>query len=418
MLMVRYDGDTVGRIDAREGRLVFRYAAHWLQRRAAFALSTRLPLREAEFVGEEVLGFFANLLPEGPVLDTLCRLRRLPRANVYRLLEAFGRESAGAFEIIPDEDADSRREAAYQPYSEDTLRSDLEALRDNIPLLQQHGALHLSMAGAQNKMPVRSDRGELSLPMGGAPSTHLLKPALQPARLYPESVYNEALCMRLAQAVGLSTASVEIVEVPEPVLLITRFDRLIDKGRIRRLHQLDFCQLAGVLPDQKYEVDGGPGVSDVFALVDAHSALPARDRLQLVDWLVFNYLIGNADAHAKNIAMLFGDDGRWQLAPAYDLISTAYWPALADKMAMAIGGERRPKWLMGRHWQRMCASVGLNFTQFRRRAMTLLDTLHNALPEVARDLPLDDDAPLVKHLHTIVSTRGTWLRERMDQTGS
>jgi serine/threonine-protein kinase HipA len=416
MLIVRYDGDTVGQLGAREGRLVFRYAANWLERQGAFPLSTRLPLQEAEFIGEEVLGFFANLLPEGPVLDTLCRLRRLPRANVYRLLEAFGRECAGAFELVPEDEAGTSREPSYAPYSDDALRRDLEALRDNIPLLEQHGQLRLSMAGAQNKIPVRYEDGVLTLPMGGAPSTHILKPSLQPARLYPDAVYNEAFCMRLAQTVGLPVAAVEVLQASEPVLLVTRFDRVNENGRIRRLHQLDFCQLAGVLPDQKYEVDGGPGVADVFALVDAHGALPARDRLQLVDWLLFNDLIGNADAHAKNIAMLFGDDGRLQLAPNYDLVSTAYWPALDDKMAMAIGGERRPKWLMGRHWLRMCDAVGLNFTQLRRRAMTLLDTLHTALPKVAGELDLHGDAPLVKHLNAIVTTRGTWLRERMDQT--
>ncbi|NII11735.1 type II toxin-antitoxin system HipA family toxin [Oleiagrimonas sp. C23AA] len=415
MLLVRYGGDTVGQLDLRKGRLVFHYLRDWLQRPTAFPLSTRLPLSDDELPSDEVLAFFANLLPEGPVLDTLCRLRRLPRANVYRLLEAFGRECAGAFEIVPEEEAVLPREGSYRPYLMEDVRRDLKALHDNIPLLQLHGQLRLSMAGAQNKIPVRYDNGEFSLPMGGAPSTHILKPALQPEQLYPDSVYNEAFCLRLAQSVGLPVAPVEIIHAPDPVLLVRRFDRIVEEGSIQRLHQLDFCQLAGVLPGQKYEVDGGPGLGDLFALVDAHSVLPARDRLQLVDWTLFNYLIGNADAHAKNMAMLFAPDGRLRLAPAYDLLSTAYWPALADKLAMAIGGERRPAWLMGRHWQRMCDAVGLNFTQLRRRAMGLLNAIDQQMPNVANDLSLSEHSRLLGHFQELIHTRGGWLRERMYQ---
>lgn len=408
MLVVRHAGEAIGRLQAQERELAFTYDAVWLAQAHAFPLSPRLPLQVDAHVGEEVLFFFANLLPEGPVLDALCKLQRLPRGNVYRLLEAFGRECAGAFELVPEAD-NAPRKPGYQPYPPDQLAADLQRLRDNIPLLQSHGELRLSLAGAQNKIPLRYAEDRFSLPVGGAASTHILKPALQPERLYPDAVLNEALCMGLAQAVGLPAAPVQLIQQPEPVLLVERYDRVVEGGRVHRRHQLDFCQLAGVLPDQKYEADGGPGVSDLFALIDRHSALPARDRLQLVDWLLFNFLIGNADAHAKNIAMLYDARDKLRLAPAYDLLSTAYWPELDDKLAMTIGGERRPRWVMKRHWQQLCDESRLNLTLLRRRAMALADAMQQQLSLVAGALGAADDVPLLKHLSKTMVRRRAYL---------
>ena len=412
MLQVRHAGQAVGTLKAEGRELVFNYDHDWLARSHAFPVSPRIPLELADYAGEEVLFFFANLLPEGNVLDTLCRLRRLPKGNVYRLLEAFGRECAGAFELVPDGAIDERK-PTYEPYSQEQLSKDFAALRDNIPLLQRHDQLRLSLAGAQNKIPVRYAQGMLSLPMEGAASTHILKPALQPEKHYPHAVHNEALCMRLAAKVGIPVAAVQLMSDPEPFLLIERFDRVVDGEQVHRLHQLDFCQLAGVLPDQKYEADGGPSLADIFNLVDAYSAVPARDRLQLIDWLLFNYLIGNADAHAKNASMLYGRDGRLRLAPAYDLLSTAYWPEVSDKMATAIGGEYRPEWVMQRHWQRIAEKLGLNLTLLRRRALGLATAANDHLSRTADDLGMSPESPVVKSVRQLLAKRASRFETRL-----
>lgn len=372
MLAVVHTRGKVGTLRSGAEGLEFVYAPQWLKRKDAFPLSPRLPLREEAWIGDEVMFFFANLLPEGAILDTLTKLRRLPRGNVYRLIEAFGRECAGAFEIVPEDKATrSERVPEYRKYTRKALVVDLARLRDNIPLLARHAELRLSLAGAQNKIPVRYADGELWLPEGNAPSTHILKPALQPQALFPDSVANEAFCLRLAHALGLPVAQATVLADPEPILLVERYDRVTSAERIERLHQLDLCQLAGVLPDHKYEIDGGPGFKSCFDQIDRYSAAPALDRLRLVDWTIFNYLIGNADAHAKNLSMLHGADGNLRLAPAYDLLATGYWRELSDKMAMAIGGERRPSWVQTRHWQNFCERIGLNATQLRRRALDL-----------------------------------------------
>ena len=416
MLAVVHARGKVGTLQQAAEGLEFVYAPAWLRRAGTFPLSPRLALREETWRGEEVLFFFANLLPEGAILDTLAKLRRLPRGNVYRLIEAFGRECAGAFEIVPEgETARGKRAREYRRYSSKELAADLARLRDNIPLLARHAELRLSLAGAQNKIPVRYADGELWLPEGEAPSTHILKPALQPQKLFPDSVANEAFCLRLAAKLGLSAARVIVLSDPEPVLLIERYDRVVSGERIERLHQLDLCQLAGALPDHKYEIDGGPGLASCFDQIDRYSAAPALDRLRLVDWMIFNYLIGNADAHAKNLSMLYGGDGRLLLAPAYDLLATGYWRELSDKMAMAVGGERRPGWVQARHWQRLCDSVGLNSTQLRRRALELCARALTKQDDVAAELQIP--AALAKHFATTLARNSQRIESRLAAAG-
>ncbi len=413
MLMVRHQLGTVGSLSVVERALEFAYSASWLSHPRAFPLSPRMPLDVSSYRGEEVMYFFANLLPEGPVLSALCQLRSLPRGNVYRMLEAFGRECAGAFELIPIEHADDRAPEDYQAYSLKAIQADLADLRRNIPLLHRHGELRLSLAGAQNKIPVRYSDGKLFLPMNGAPSTHILKPTLQPESEFPDAVRNEGLSLRLAGALGIPVPNTLVLENPAPLLLIERYDRVDDGDRIVRLHQLDLCQLVGALPDQKYEADGGPGFKEAFAMIDAHSQSAAVDRLQLVDVMLYNYLIGNADAHGKNISMRYGLDGKLRIAPAYDLLSTVYWPTLSDQMAMAIGGERRPAWTQARHWQRLCDSVGLNITQLRKRANTHTERALLKLPRIADELGITHDSRLLKHWRKTLEQRGERMRQRI-----
>ncbi len=399
MLAVVHARGRVGRLSADREGLIFDYAPSWLAQPDAFPLSPRLPLREAPWRGAEVAVFFANLLPEGALLDTLLKLQRIPSGNLYRQLEAFGRESAGAFEVVPEAEADrENHEPAWRPYSRETLVEDLARLRDRIPLLTQHRALRLSLAGAQNKIPVRYAEGGLWLPEEGAASTHILKPALQPERLFPHAVANEAFCLRLAGEIGLPAPEVTLLVDPEPMLLIERYDRLEADGRVQRLHQLDGCQLNGVMPEHKYEADGGPGFQACFGMLDRYSTTPAPDRLRLVDRLLFNFLIGNADAHAKNVSMLYDGNGSFRLAPAYDLLATGYWPELADDMAMAIGGERRPEWVRAQHWRRLCEELRLNPTQLRLRASALCENAIRRAPEVLA--LFETPEPLARYLKT------------------
>jgi len=377
MLTVVHPRGAVGMLRQEQDQLTFTYAESWLASSDAFPLSPRLALRAESWAGDEVACFFDNLLPEGP-----------PRGNLHQLLQAFGRECAGAFNIVAEDEADSASSPGkYKEYSRAALTRDLQRLRENIPLLGNHAELRLSLAGAQNKIPVRYAQDRLWLPLKGAASTHILKCARQPARSFADSVANEALCLRLASELGLPVPNFIVMAEPEPLLLIERYDRLVDDQQVERLHQLNFCQLAGVLPANKHQADGGPSLETCFEIIDAYSTAPAVDRLQLVDWTLINYLIGNANADASNLSMLYGADGRCRLAPAYDLLATGYWEQLDDQMAMSIGGERRPAEVHTQHWQQFCHDVGLNPTQLRRRALDLcaraLAKLHDTATSLA-----------------------------------
>lgn len=116
MLRVLHARGEVGRLGGAPAGLTFRYAQEWLQHEGAFPLSPRLPLGAEPLDGMEVAVFFANLLPEGALLDTLLRQQRLPRGNLLRQLGAFGRESAGAFSLVPEDLADSPRDDALVDY--------------------------------------------------------------------------------------------------------------------------------------------------------------------------------------------------------------------------------------------------------------------------------------------------------------
>lgn len=411
MLHVLYGEVLVGQLWYEARALCFQYVDGWLQSHDAFALTPHLALDSSVFRGEEVLYFFSNLLPEGAVLDTILKLKRLPRGDIYAQLLAFGEDAAGAFALVP---ADGRvsRQAQYQAYPLDSIRADLLRLADHVPLLFQHGELRLSLAGAQDKIPVYYANGEFQLPMGGAASTHILKPTLQPQCLFPEAVLNEAFCLSLAQQCGLTAVNAEIVYVPEPILLVERYDRYRADGQVKRLHQLDFCQLAGLLPDQKYQKDGGLGLGDILRLIDRYAVIPARDRLGVLDWILFNYLIGNADAHAKNLAMLVTHGNRLQLAPFYDLLCTSVYPQLDTRMAMAIGGEYRPEWVQQRHWQRFAAEANVNFALLQKRGLVLAKRVVDNIPQVAQRFGAQNNPWLVQLTQLLVKRAG-WLVARL-----
>ena len=157
--------------------------------------------------------------------------------------------------------------------------------------------------------------------------------------------------MRLARTIGLEAAGVEYRNAGgKRFLLIERYDRRAgEDGQIIRLHQEDLCQALGYTSARKYASDGGPVFRDCFDLVRRVTTRPAAETLKLLDAVLFNLVIGNADAHAKNFSLLYLPDGT-NLAPLYDLLCTVAYPDLSPRFAMKIGGcrtlgEIRPAYL-------------------------------------------------------------------------
>jgi serine/threonine-protein kinase HipA len=233
--------------------------------------------------------------------------------------------------------------------------------------------LRLSLAGVQSKaVLVRDAAGVFGKPLDGMPSTHILKPE-PPNSDYPGLATNECFCMRLAVSCGLLAADVQLIEIAgRPCLVVQRFDRELSSFPPERVHQEDLCQALGLTPDFKYQRDGWalPSYAALAALLDEHSSSPGLDRLARAQAAVFNFLIGNADAHAKNISLIHGEQGT-HLAPLYDIVCTAAYPQLDTHLALSIGGELDPDSITSIHFTDLAEDFSLSATGFERQRRDL-----------------------------------------------
>lgn len=334
----------VGTLQEVGGLWSFQYAGAWLENPQSFALSPHLPLTTDSLLDgasqRPVQWYFDNLLPEEGQRILLAGDAKLDTADAFGLLTFYGAESAGSVTLLPP-DAEPQAIEPLRPLPEDALEMRICQL-PKVPLT--HAAIkRMSLAGAQHKLAVVLKDGVLFEPAGATPSTHILKPD-HPDEDYPHSVINEWFVMRLAKRLGLNVPDVYRRYVPSPVYLIDRFDRIPDAQGWQRRHVIDACQLLGLGPSFKYRAGS---MESLAALANACRS-PAVARPRLFGWLVFNVLVGNSDAHLKNLSFLVSHEGI-QLAPLYDLLSVATydtpafnksgWPA-QSQLAWAILGVR------------------------------------------------------------------------------
>lgn len=375
----------VGHLQENERfELVFSYTPDWLAKPNAFALSPNLPLTEQAISGDGVTAFFENLLPEGDVLNFISKAAHISQANVFGLLERFGGDTAGAFSILP-EGMETTGEPHYLPVTPESIKTWFERSR-GIPLDLSGEQARMSLSGAQDKMTVFIDaQGNLSIPLGAAPSSHIIKPSIQHRQDIPHTAINEAFVMALAEHTGMKVAKVRYAPELQAVV-IARYDRTIGPdGRLLRVHQNDLCQILGIPSGKKYEAEGGPSLKTCFEAVLARSSQPALDKKRLIEWVIFNVLAGNMDGHAKNLSLMT-QGKHTQLAPFYDLVCTAVYPNLSQKLAFKIGGENRPKWLMTRHWQRFAEDITVKPKFIDKTIVEMIRQIESALPKVVREL--------------------------------
>jgi serine/threonine-protein kinase HipA len=400
------------------GQLRFSYHETWLADPASIPISRSLPLRSEPFNHRETRPFFAGLLPEAEKRELVARALGVSDRNDFALLDRIGGECAGAITLVHSGEMPPLvpKEADYRLLDDSELARILDTLPDR-PLLAGEEGVRLSLAGAQDKLPVLVVDGRIALPLHGAPSTHILKPAI---RRFEDTVFNEGFCLALAEAVELNASTGEIRSIGNrSFLLVARYDRVRGAdGTVSRLHQEDFCQALGIVPELKYQSEGGPNLRQCFDLVRNAVARPVVDLARLLDAVLFNLFIGNRDAHGKNYSLLFADDGV-QLAPLYDVVSTDVYPGLSPRLAMKIGGQDETGAIHPRHWERFAKETGLGFPQVRRR---LLD-LTRALPEAARDVQRrfaaeGKDRPVLAKVIETIDRETKLVIDRFASTGS
>jgi serine/threonine-protein kinase HipA len=375
-LPVHFEQRRVATIVADAHTTTLTYDDAWRGAPDRFPVSLSMPLGAEPYGGERVFPWVMNLLPEGDPLRAMTRALGAAPEDVLGLIAETGADLAGALTIgerkptgelgyrsIPDE------------YALERILNELPAR----PFLVGENGVSMSLAGAQEKLPVAVVEGRIALAVNGAASTHILKP--DNPRL-AASVQNEALCMVLAQRLGLNVAPVTTGNAgSRSYLLVGRYDRFRGGEGVQRLHQEDFCQALARPPSAKYEFNGtglrGPSLPDMFALVRKY--MTARDITRLLDAVIFNTAIGNVDSHAKNYSILLGPKGA-QLAPLYDLMTGLAWPGITQNQAQAIGGQRRGRHIYGRHWRRLAAESGLGARGTVQRVEQLIARLLRELP--------------------------------------
>ena len=390
-IKIFYEKNIVGRITIHDPpRIGFRYDPNWLKFERNFQLSVTLPLKTGEYNEDIITPWLANLLPEELQLTTLSRVLGLPVSNTLDILREIGGDTAGAISIGEPSDRrvwDYRTLLSY--YKAKTQREALNLHFDDLkrkPLLVGEDGVRLSLAGGQIKtvlavldeagkpklgLPGRTDR--LAIPKNGAPSTIIIKP--DNPRL-SGIVENEFYCLTLAKLIGIQVVDCMIIETNNrSALVVARFDRhQCDDGTIKRIHQEDFAQTNSIYPIQKFERGSVKGL-DLNTLLLTGKHLPPTEELKLLDQVIFNLLVANTDAHAKNYSIILSDEPT--LAPLYDVSSVLLWKDYINQYhAQNIAGKKRkPVKIARRHWIRIADQAGLNARNLRLRVQSLVDKM-------------------------------------------
>ena len=386
MLDVYLQDKLVGCLEQTDsGDLAFAYNADYLKA-ASYGISLSMPLSAESYKGAQVKAFFSGLLPEESVRDRLAKYLRLSENNLFALLEAFGGDCAGALALYTHGNQPPKASNDIEVLDDTRLREVLNLIKRR-PMLAGDDGYRLSLAGAQDKLAVGFKDGHVILIKGGAPTTHILKPMIERVK---DSAHNELFCMKLANMVGLDVPEASLHFVGNtPYYVVERYDRQVnDDGVITRIHQEDFCQALGIPPEIKYEREGGPNIAACQDVIAKHAARPAADQIKLLNIVLFNYLVGNADAHGKNFSLIYKGK-KPELAPAYDLLSTAIYPDLSEKMAMKISGKYKPRDVYLRHFHRLMPETKAAQAAMNRQIKTMIEKMTDAAPSLKASLIKD-----------------------------
>lgn len=372
----------VGTLTPRGRGVRFTYLPEALDNDALPALSLSLPKRPEPFPDSEAGPFFRNLLPEQAFLRLVAAAAGTSPQNSLVLLGAIGGECPGAVSIWPEDSAPPEN-PEYQALDREALRQ-LFSPSNRQPLASAIARGRLSLAGVQEKIALlRNGSGRWHLPIAGAVTSHILK---EPMQVFPGLLENELFCMTLAARSGMEVPPVGLADPELRVYGVERFDRPPappgTPALRTRVHQEDFCQILGVEPARKYQADGGPGLKKCADVIRQHARLPAEDLIRLVRWVGFNNLIGNEDAHAKNLALLYTAEGL-RLSPHYDLVCTQAYPELGRSLAMKIGGARDIRNVQRRDWQRFADWVQIPWDLARTTLLQLADRVRAQLAETS-----------------------------------
>ncbi len=336
-LSITRDGQLVADLNFGLRKILLSYSPNFQAHRESGrpGVSCSLPV---SVTPHDATAWCRGLLPEGQHLAHLAADINVSVSNTYALLRRYGRDVAGAYEIVAWPDRKSRPQAS-ELYSTDSLRDEVAAVADGSRPLAIDDDSELSLAGLQSKLLLVKTANGWARPQFGYPSTHIAK-LDSPTRI--GLVDAEASALGLAKALELTTVDAEVQLLGDHrCIVVSRYDRRTTNGVTSRIHQEDFLQAMGLKPDgrQKYQ-DGKTGPPSLWHMAEILRKYAGESELiRLLACVTFNTLIGNGDAHAKNYSILIDELGGVKLAPLYDTVPTLLWPSLKDRNALMVGDQ-------------------------------------------------------------------------------
>lgn len=386
--------ERVGAIDVFDDPMEpprFRYDGDYLAKPTARPISASLPLR-GEYYDEQLTdAFFDGLLSEGDLRSRVSTALEIDASDTTGLLGALNYDTIGAL-VFTDGMEPDYRSAGFKNLSPSDLGALAFDVANRLPEYAQRS--HVSLSGFMNKIGLVRDVDTWMLPMGLAPSTWIVKfsdPTLG------DDIVNEALCLSLAQNLGLPTAEYRVLSTRGQgfAICLKRFDRTTPSERVEgigtpiagRLHQEDFCQAMGFSAALKYERDGHGYFGRCVRLIQKASANPARDLGLFLDNIIVDYLLGNCDNHLKNYSLVYAPDWRTcRMAPAYDKICTVRYGQYRDNMAIPLGDDTARRALSRSGVETCLKSAGVPMRLFERHLVSMTGRIDDALSQAVKQV--------------------------------
>ncbi len=221
----------------------------------------------------------------------------------------------------------------------------------------------LSISGVQPKLSVRLDGNKLK-PVA-KDGQYILKPQTQQFAELPQ---NEYLCMQMGRKFGLNTAESILLELSDgtPAYLVKRFDRFKKGKHMEKLSCEDMHQILG--GPNKYA-----GSSEQIAkVINQYCTFAPLELQRFFEISIFNFAIGNGDAHRKNFSLLTNEKGIVSLSPVYDLVSSRLViPEEEEEMALTINSKRNR--LNKKDFLCFAENIGVDANYAKTRIEELLD---------------------------------------------
>jgi len=404
VLSLLMNGQLVGQLTKSLGVLEFKYETAWLESDTAVPLSLSIPLSSSVYRGDTIYRFFDNLLPDNAqIRDRMQARLKADSIDAFDLLAEAGADCIGAIQLVGSWPAPTVRQVCAKAVSDREIAEILKSYRQHpLGMTPEEDEFRISLAGQQQKSAFLWHEQKWQRPYGTTPTSHIFK--LPIGRLEQagidlrDSVENEWLCLKIANAFGLRVPEASIgVFKDVKVLIVERFDRRwsSDGTWLIRRPQEDLCQALDYSPGQKYESDGGPGIADIMNVL-LQSTNSQEDRTEFMRSQVLFWLMAAPDGHAKNFSIHLGQGGRFQLAPFYDIISA--YPIMSKgelqiqkvKLAMAVLGQNKHyRWstVLPKHWKSTARKCGFPEDSMDNILQEFSETSEDVIATVREQLP-------------------------------